>query len=387
MSLAARDDFRADLRLAQDTTRTAVVPQHANARDFTWSIWEAYCASLGISPFLEAVPDPIPYLQVFAQRYRDGRLSKSSHGVRSRTVEQALRDIGQTMASVGAPDPRLDGPRSLDLRLSHQLRAYGKIDDPPTRVQPAPLQLLQHIHSHSIDTWSQAVCDMAFIGFFFLCRPGEYTYPSDPRTANAPFRLCDVTFFCGPRTVPATTGTFADISSATSVYLTFTTQKNGVRGERIGHCRSHDATACPVLALARRVLHLRAHHAPADAPLYNVHTAARFTPIRSNAITQVLRIAAVATAACLNINPSCISARSLRSEGAMALLCAGIDSDIIRLVGRWRSDEMLRYLHVQALPHTTQLAAAMVQHGTFSLLPHQPLPAAAIPLLGLAAAA
>ena len=72
----------------------------------------------------------------------------------------------------------------------------------------------------------------------------------------------------------------------------------------------------------------------------------------------------------------------------MALLCAGIDSDIIWLVGRWRLDEVLRYLHVQALPHpTTNLAAAMVQHGTFSLLPHQPFPAAAIPLLGMATAA
>ena len=37
------------------------------------------------------------------QRYRDGRLSKSTHGVRSRTVEQALRDIGQTLASLGSP--------------------------------------------------------------------------------------------------------------------------------------------------------------------------------------------------------------------------------------------------------------------------------------------
>ena len=387
MSPAARDAFGADLCLAQATTRTALVPQRANARDYTWSIWESYCASLGISPFLEAISDPIPYLQVFAQRYRDGRLSKSTHGVRSRTVEQALRDIGQTLAGLGAFDPRLDGPRTLDLRLTHQLRAYGKIDDPPTRVQPAPLQLLQHLHKGSLDTWARAVCDLAFIGFFFLCRPGEYTFPSAPDTRNSPFCLCDVTFYHGPRAVPATTGTLNDISSATSVYLTFTDQKNGVRGERIGHCRSHDATACPVLALARRVLHLRAHHAPPTSPLYLVHTVNRFIPIRSNAITQALRVSAAATSSSLNIDPSRVSARSLRAGGAMALLCAGIDSDIIRLVGRWRSDEMLRYLHAQALPHITNLAAAMVEHGTFSLLPHQPFPAAAIPILGLAPAA
>ena len=43
-----------------------------------------------------------------------------------------------------------------------------------------------------------------------------------------------------------------------------------------------------------------------------------------------------------------VSARSLRAAGAMVLLCSGLDTDIISLIGCWRSDEMLRYLHVQA---------------------------------------
>jgi hypothetical protein len=29
----------------------------------------------------------------------------------------------------------------------------------------------------------------------------------------------------------------------------------------------------------------------------------------------------------------------------MALQCGGIDTDIIRLIGRWRSDEMLLYYY------------------------------------------
>jgi hypothetical protein len=53
----------------------------------------------------------------------------------------------------------------------------------------------------------------------------------------------------------------------------------------------------------------------------------------------------------------------------MALLCAGIDSNRIRLIGRWRSDEMYRYLHVQAQPVMTGLAAAMLRGGSFSLSP------------------
>jgi hypothetical protein len=245
------------------------------------------------------------------------------------------------------------------------------------------LHLIHHLHRHAVTTWSQAVCDISLVGFFFLCRPGEYTFPSDKDTRSSPFRLEDVMFYDGARQLPASSSSILDITHATSVYLTFTDQKNGVRGERVGHCRSGAPFACPVLALIRRVLHLRSHHAPATTPLYMVRQSDSWLPIRSHSITQSLRAAATATASSLNLNPDCISARSLRSGGAMALLCAGVDSNIIRLVGRWKSDEMLRYLHVQALPHTTALAADMVRHGAFSLLPHQPIAPAALAILAL----
>ena len=76
----------------------------------------------------------------------------------------------------------------------------------------------------------------------------------------------------------------------------------------------------------------------------------------------------------LGFLPKHISARSLRAAGAMALLCAHVDSDIIRLIGRWRSDEMLRYLHVQAEPVMRNYARLMLSGGTFTLLPSQDVP-------------
>ena len=45
-----------------------------------------------------------------------------------------------------------------------------------------------------------------------------------------------------------------------------------------------------------------------------------------------------------------VSAQSLPAAGAMELLCSGVENDIISLIGRWRSDKMMRYLHVQAEP-------------------------------------
>ena len=49
------------------------------------------------------------------------------------------------------------------------------------------------------------------------------------------------------------------------------------------------------------------------------------------------------------------------------------------------SDEMLRYLHLQAYPLMRNLAPAMASHGSFTLLP-MGLPAAALPILQAAPA-
>ena len=53
---------------------------------------------------------------------------------------------------------------------------------------------------------------------------------------------------------------------------------------------------------------------------------------------------------------------------------AKIDPDIIRLIGRWRSDEMLRYLHVQAAPLMSDYARKMLHAGNYTLIPNQLVP-------------
>ena len=69
-----------------------------------------------------------------------------------------------------------------------------------------------------------------------------------------------------------------------------------------------------------------------------------------------------------------VSARSLRAAGAMALLCSGVDTDIISLIGHWRSDEMLRYLHMQAEPIMRNYSKLMIIRGNYNLLPHNVVP-------------
>jgi hypothetical protein len=55
----------------------------------------------------------------------------------------------------------------------------------------------------------------------------------------------------------------------------------------------------------------------------------------------------------------------------MAFLCARINTNIIRLVGCWRSIEMLRYLHLQVYPLMDTFARCTALTGDFTLLPGQ----------------
>lgn len=216
-----------------------------------------------------------------------------------------------------------------------------------------------------------AIADMICLAFFFLLRPGEYTSAS---ADSAPFTLHDVQLFVGLTRLNLQTAPDAELLSATFASLTFTTQKNGVRGEVVGHSRSGNPQFCPVLSIARRVLHLRQHNAPLNTPLASFFIT-RWSAVTPADITATLRTAVTALGpAALGFTSSDVSARCLRASGAMALLCAHVDTDIIRLIGRWRSDEMLRYLHLQAEPVMRHFAANMLTGGNFVLHPNTVVP-------------
>ena len=275
---------------------------------------------------------------------------------------------------MGTSDPRLTAQGKIDFRLQRQLRAYKKEDPPPNRVKPIPVTVLLHVVAVAVvsdSPASLAITDMIALDFFFLLWPGKYTGSASD---TCPFRLADVQLFAGPRRLPLATAPAEHLLSATFATLEFTEQKNGVRGEVIGLARSGNPQFCPVICMARRVLHLRQHAAPAAVPLASYYTPSGFKSIKPNDITAVLKLAVNVMGPALGFLSQEISARSLRAAGAMALLCAHVDSDLIRLLGRWRSDEMLRYLHVQAEPVMRNFSALMIQGGTFALLPNRQVP-------------
>jgi hypothetical protein len=166
------------------------------------------------------------------------------------------------------------------------------------------------------------------------------------------------------------TATEETLRTATHVALELDRQKNGVRGELVGLGHSGHPLWYPMITMIHRVLSLRSNHASPFTPLHQYYENHKWRCITTTMLTKTLCRSALQLGAASGISANDISIQSLRSSGAMALLCAAMDPDIICLLGRWHSDEMLRYLHVQALPIVAPLATSMVQCGDFAFLPN-----------------
>jgi hypothetical protein len=366
---ATLNQLALDWRAVQTATRDRVSPQRTSAGSAAWRLWGNFCDELSIT---RLPPDPIPLLQIFAQRLRSGTLCPSRGPVRTRSVEDAIRAVGQAYAGMGAADPRLNAHGAIDFRLTSLYRSWTRVDDPPSRVKPLPLSLLTQCVAlaHQDGTpLALAAADCLVFGFYFLLRPGEYLGPPN-NALDTTFRLRDIGLWIGSRALDLLHCPIADLHAATFATVTFTRQKNGIRNETIGHGRSGQPQLCPVICLAARVTYLRGLNAPSSTPLhaYRVSLSSPWRYVLSGDITRRLRVA-LTLFPDPSYRPSDVSARSTRAGGAMAFLCAGVSSDRIRLVGRWRSDELYRYLHVQAQPVMTGLSAAMLRGGDYRLAP------------------
>ena len=192
---------------------------------------------------------------------------------------------------------------------------------------------------------------------------------------STPFEFKDVQLFQGQRRLDLLTASDEALMAATFASLTFDKQKNSVRGEVIGQGKSGDPYLCPVKSLVRRIIHLRQHNASQSTPLATAYTSSQnSTGITSTQLTEALKLAVRFLGPSLGFLPEDVTSRSLRAAGANALLCGGVDTDVIRLIGRWRSDEMLRYLHTQAGPVMRDFSRKMLSGGSFTLIPNQMVP-------------
>jgi hypothetical protein len=134
--------------------------------------------------------------------------------------------------------------------------------------------------------------------------------------------------------------------SATFVILIFVDQKNAVRGKTVGHGHSGDPQACPVLAIVCRILHLHSFNAPPHMPLCALN--ATGSSISARSITALLHQGGLAFSICNNITLPILHQKGQRATGASALLAQGANFKTIKLLGRWKSDAAMQYLHLQS---------------------------------------
>ena len=128
---------------------------------------------------------------------------------------------------------------------------------------------------------------------------------------------------------------------------------------------------CGAKALGRIVHRYLQYGAPNDTPVCRHYNPSRkkWYGVKSKHITNALRHGAKSIQDTTGIDFTLLSARSLRPGGATALMMAGIDTDHICLMGRWRSDAMFRYLRIQAATNKRGFAQLMLDNGSYTFAP------------------
>ena len=372
-----RDQFQLDLSAVVQAAADSITRKSRKANASYFGKWRVFCQKFKQEPHLPGVAgreNKLCWMLVFAYRYR------SINSVRAGSVQKALAAVGQGLADLGVPDPRkpyTDSPK-LDPLLTAYLKKLRDEDDPSTRSYPANLPIIRQIREvldfeHEVEgEINRHILDLIIVAFYWLLRPAEYLNNTGEGRSQA-FRFRDITLTVDGKTLPAHETPLNEeiVNRVSDATLTFSDQKNAVRGETVGHTANSDPFFCPAKTLARIALRLQRAHATPDTPIsahYNAHpTKKKWYHVKVKFVTTALRIAAESLQDSTGIDSTLLSARSLRPGGATALLCAGEDTDHIQLLGRWTSDAVFRYLRIQA--NLRGLSQKMLDHGSYTFAP------------------
>ncbi|EGZ20185.1 hypothetical protein PHYSODRAFT_491167 [Phytophthora sojae] len=278
----------------------------------TWGQWCNFCSQLGVSVWLPATQLHTHSIRLalftvycWLGRLPSGRVSAAS-------VRSKLSHVRWYHRLYADCDPQLTPSHGL------VLAGMQRIKD---RLDPS-------------NALHRVIGGAALLGFFFLRRSTEYLAVKGTRR-NYTLLVGDVKI----RDVRGRETSSHDLAATVEVDVHhFRGSKNDQTGSgttrRLG--RSGHDTLCPV----RAALVLRHHAASIGAtdhsPLCRV---SRVEMLSADTLAKVLRRASAAT----GTDPTRISCHSLRCGGATALLSAGVDSTLVMLHGRWRSDAFQRY--------------------------------------------
>ena len=135
--------------------------------------------------------------------------------------------------------------------------------------------------------------------------------------------------------------------------------------------RSGDSTLCPVRAWAAIVHQILGYPGTnADTTVNTIFLDGKLKTINSSTVRKKLRSAAKKVGKDrLGFHPDDIGTHSIRSGAAMAMYLDGVPTFTIMLIGRWSSDDFLRYIRKQVEQFTHKVSRRMLQHGSLFATP------------------
>ena len=192
------------------------------------------------------------------------------------------------------------------------------------------------------------------IAFYYLLRVGEYTQKNSRQETKqtVEFMMRNVSFFgkTGPggalRRLNTKTASDEDILAAAGAALLLENQQNGWRNVSIFHFANDHEVTCPVKALARRYIHIRAHSSKPTEKLSAYFVNNKKFYLRDKDVSAALKAAAIKLdyEFTRGIPDSAIDTHSLRAGGANALHLSGYSDRVIQKMGRWTSNTFKEYI-------------------------------------------
>jgi hypothetical protein len=280
--------------------------------------------------------------------------------------------IGQVIALATNTNPtKVVGSDKLLPRLQQMLDGFRKADPPTTKQLPVEADVPEFLvkvglapESREID---RAVGDLTLIAFYYLLRIGEYTTKGARNNSKQTeeFKMGDIMFFakdlngnlrCLPRDAPDDL-----IAGAEGATMKLDNQKNGWKGVCVYQETNGDLLLCPVRALGRQYLHLRANGATEKTIISAYYHEGKRFDVTSDHVSGALKTAATALEYPIlkGIPIKRINNHSLRSGGANALALSGYSDMQIQKMGRWRGATFKEYVQNELACFSTGMSRDM----------------------------
>ncbi|KAI2498218.1 hypothetical protein MHU86_16300 [Fragilaria crotonensis] len=273
---------------------------------------------------------------------------EAGNGPLSGSIRATLDGVAQAFRLNKFESPIHDAAGRLDPLLALQLKRYADEDPGPTPQQALPLEVIRKVRSWARNETDIAIGQLVVVAFFFAMRSCEYSDVGSRRTTSV-IRVDDVRF--RQKGQDLQTIDRGQLENADTVSITFRRQKNGDKGATVTQHRNDrqgQTDICPVRVLADLTTRVRSYdcHSRTNPKINAVRTQDSDEPqhISSKSILRQLRMATTRREERLGLQASGIGTHSIRSGAAMAMHLAGVPSETIQMVGRWRSQTFMRYL-------------------------------------------